>query len=527
MSRPEACREVERIARPSLEERTRALLEEKLYVEAVLMDTAAWAAIELGKQELRRRLLDAERALASAAAGDPRIAALNVTDRVRSDRDHDPVEVAARLASASGKVPLVHLSGKDRTPADLERAVQRLSALGLPNVLCVTGDRLKEPPPERRVPYVDSVDAVGLVKRAWPEAFVAAGVSPYKYTEEETLNQYFKMAKKEAVGADYLVTQVGWDMRKLAELARYRAERGLRRPVVANLMLLPPGVARYLHKGAVPGVTVTDDLLALVEAEAQASDRGLAARLDRLALMIVGAERLGYAGVQLSTLARYEDVTRVLDLAAGWRAALPTADAWWQAWEERLRLPDGRAARLAREPGFFLYAREPAGLAREPSSAERRRYRVARTATRVIFDRWSPLGWALRPLARRVRPGSAVEAWLVRLERRVKGPLFGCQTCGFCRLPATFYVCPETCPKGLANGPCGGSTNNRCEAGHQECVHSVRYRIAKAVGRLDRLERTLIPPVPEPRGGSSWANHFAGRSPAVGEIRPGEGSPGP
>jgi hypothetical protein len=52
----------------------------------------------------------------------------------------------------------------------------------------------------------------------------------------------------------------------------------------------------------------------------------------------------------------------------------------------------------------------------------------------------------------------------------------------------------------------------------------VRYRIAKAAGQLGRLERTLIPPVPEPRGGSSWVNHFAGRSPAVGEIRPGGGA---
>jgi hypothetical protein len=46
---------------PGVEERARALLEEKLYVEALLMDTAAWAALEIGKRELRHRLLDAER----------------------------------------------------------------------------------------------------------------------------------------------------------------------------------------------------------------------------------------------------------------------------------------------------------------------------------------------------------------------------------------------------------------------------------------------------------------------------------
>jgi hypothetical protein len=46
----------------AIEARAQAFLEEKLYVEAVLLDTAAWAAIELGKRGLRRRLLDAERA---------------------------------------------------------------------------------------------------------------------------------------------------------------------------------------------------------------------------------------------------------------------------------------------------------------------------------------------------------------------------------------------------------------------------------------------------------------------------------
>jgi hypothetical protein len=41
---------------PRLEARVQGLLEEKLYVEAVLLDTAAWAAIELLRQALKRSL---------------------------------------------------------------------------------------------------------------------------------------------------------------------------------------------------------------------------------------------------------------------------------------------------------------------------------------------------------------------------------------------------------------------------------------------------------------------------------------
>lgn len=454
--------------------------------------------------------------LAGALADEPRVAGLSVTDRVRSDNDHDPVRVAAALALASGIVPVVHLSGKDREPDQLAFSLGALAEAGVDNILCVTGDRLKAVPTDRPVRYVDSVDAVRLARRLLPSALIGAGVSPFKYTEEESLNQYFKMAKKHAAGADYVVTQIGWDMRKLAELIRYRRERGLDQPVMANLMLLPAGVARRMHKGGIPGVVVTDDLLALVEFEAQAPDKGRSDRLGRLALQIVGAERLGYAGVQLSGLATAEDVRRALDLAGEWSSRLPTADEWWLAWDELMRLPTGGAARLDPPTGYFLFdAGARAGAAEAPSAPVRRHYAMLRAVHGAIFHRASPIFRLLGPLARRVPAGSRLAGWIERLERQIKEPLVGCQMCGYCRLPETFYVCPETCPKGLANGPCGGSSDNICEAGGRECVHSVVYRLAKAAGRLDALEHILVSPVPEPRGGSSWLNYFAGRSAGV------------
>jgi methylenetetrahydrofolate reductase (NADH) len=448
--------------------------------------------------------------LARAVAGDPRVAALSVTDRVRSDDDHDPVQVAALLAAASGATPIVHLSGKDRAPEQLARALGGLAAIGIDNVLCVTGDRLKAMPADRRVRFLDSVEAVAITRRLWPAALVAAGVSPFKYTEEETHNQYLKMARKQAAGADYLITQVGWDMCKLDELARYRRARGFRQPVIAEFMVLPPGVARHIHKGAVPGVVITDDLLAVVEHEAKAADKGRAARLTRLALQVVGAEHLGYAGVQLSGLGTHADVSHVLELAAQWRARSTTLDAWWRAWEDSLRLPDGMPARLHREPGYFFFDRvAPHPAARTLRPAERRRYTLLHAVHEVFFNDRSPVSRLLRPLARRVPTGSRLADGLAALERRMKAPLVGCELCGYCRLPDTFYVCPETCPKGLANGPCGGSMDNTCEAGDRECIHSLKYRLAKAAGRLDDLERGVIPGVPEPRGGSSWLRHFS------------------
>ncbi len=48
------------------------------------------------------------------------------------------------------------------------------------------------------------------------------------------------------------------------------------------------------------------------------------------------------------------------------------------------------------------------------------------------------------------------------LEYSVKGPLFGCRMCGNCLLQETALICPMECPKGLRNGPCGGSTSKYC-----------------------------------------------------------------
>ncbi len=54
------------------------------------------------------------------------------------------------------------------------------------------------------------------------------------------------------------------------------------------------------------------------------------------------------------------------------------------------------------------------------------------------------------------------ERGLAMLERRVKGALFGCRMCGNCLLQETAFICPMECPKGLRNGPCGGSTPEGC-----------------------------------------------------------------
>ena len=67
-----------------------------------------------------------------------------------------------------------------------------------------------------------------------------------------------------------------------------------------------------------------------------------------------------------------------------------------------------------------------------------------------------------------------------RFEYAVKRPVFGCQACGNCVLGHMEYVCPQTCPKQMRNGPCGGTLFTRCEVIDQECIWVSVYQRAEA-----------------------------------------------
>jgi len=52
---------------------------------------------------------------------------------------------------------------------------------------------------------------------------------------------------------------------------------------------------------------------------------------------------------------------------------------------------------------------------------------------------------------------------IFEIEKWIKERLFACQTCGQCVLSNTSLICPMNCPKGLRNGPCGGTLDGKCE----------------------------------------------------------------
>jgi hypothetical protein len=98
-------------------------------------------------------------------------------------------------------------------------------------------------------------------------------------------------------------------------------------------------------------------------------------------------------------------------------------------------------------------------------------------------------------------------------EEKVKNWMFGCRMCGQCALPTTAYACPQTCPKQLRNGPCGGcSVDGKCEVyPDMTCVWFVAYKRAEQSNHIADLRR-LVRPIDQRRWGqSSWVNFWEGR----------------
>lgn len=74
------------------------------------------------------------------------------------------------------------------------------------------------------------------------------------------------------------------------------------------------------------------------------------------------------------------------------------------------------------------------------------------------------------------------------IERRVKRLLLGCRMCGNCLLFETAFICHMSCPNGIRNGPCRGSSPNRCFVDPTcECTWLRIYQRAERQGNLDRL----------------------------------------
>jgi Methylene-tetrahydrofolate reductase C terminal len=141
--------------------------------------------------------------------------------------------------------------------------------------------------------------------------------------------------------------------------------------------------------------------------------------------------------------------------------------------------------------------------------------RTPRASARLMFGLHSFLepNFVWRRLARFLERRPRLYRLFAKGEEATKSWLFGCRMCGQCALPTTAYACPQSCPKQLRNGPCGGvSPDGHCEVYPEErCVWVVAYERAEATGHVKDLRR-LVRPIDQSRWGeSSWVNFWLDR----------------
>jgi methylenetetrahydrofolate reductase (NADPH) len=435
--------------------------------------------------------------IASSLAQIPEIVGTGITSYAGGSSGHDPIRVAAG-ARARGLNPNVHLTCVNRDPIDVRNALDDLIALGIENVFALTGDYPKGAALDTVQFAADSVQLVEMIDemrkaRGWP-FYISVAVSPFKYTEADCAYQYLKLEKKIAAGADFAITQLGFDSRKFRELKRYMDERGLKTPILGNVYVLPPKAAERMSKGDPPGCWVSPELLEKIQVEAKAADKGLAARLERAAQMAAIMQGLGYAGAYIGGTHNAEHIRWII------RRSEELAPRWEELAEE---------IGYGEKGGFYFYdapKHPPKPMALLPRVLDTlgRMFPVKHEDNALRKFLAAVLGWVDR------RP--AMAGALEKVELAVKKPMFGCKACGNCVLGEMEYVCPMTCPKNMRNGPCGGTFNGQCEViPEQPCIWVKVFENAQAAHRVDELKVYIPPRNRALQGTSSFINLFLNR----------------
>jgi methionine synthase I (cobalamin-dependent)/5,10-methylenetetrahydrofolate reductase len=241
---------------------------------------------------------------AKALAASGRVDLFDINDNPLARARMNAIIASALIEQQTGIETIPHLTPRDQTVRGLESVLLGAHAVGIRNVLAVTGD---PPPPGDRggSDGVYQVDAIGLTEVLAalnrgvdyagksidaPTAFhIGVAVNPAADDLEAEIGRFY--AKIEA-GAQFAMTQVLFDA---ATLERFLAEIGGRSPLPLLVGVWPVrsyALALRLHN-EVPGISIPQPVLARLERAGSSADReGLAiARelLDAFAGLAAGA----------------------------------------------------------------------------------------------------------------------------------------------------------------------------------------------------------------------------------------------
>ena len=466
-------------------------------------------------------------ALAKQAASGGKIIALTVTDNPGGS----PAMSADFMGSEILKLgidSLVHFTGKDKNRSQIESQLYALDRAGVRNLLVMSGDYpvsgyLGRPAPVFDLDPIHILQLIsnmnrgltypginGNVRHQPSDFFPGAVVSPFKATEAEQMAQYYKLKKKIAAGAQFIVTQLGYDARKFHEVFLFMKQNGFNVPLVGNIYILPYSAAKIMNRNELPGSVVTDKLLSELERERNDPDKGAGARILRAARMYAILKGIGFNGAHIGGHnIKYEQVEEIIQqgevLSSQWTGLIRYFD---------YPLPGGFY--------YFEFDRDT-GINREKPTQRQSRpldaqiefsYWFSRLFHKLLFEPGKKLYGVMKRLSGRVE-GTKMEGFFHKLEHLIKVVLFDCKDCGDCALIDVAYLCPMSqCPKNQRNGACGGSFEGWCEVypEKKQCVYVRAYARLKKHGEEDELDKGIVEPCNwDLYQTSSWINFYLGK----------------
>jgi methylenetetrahydrofolate reductase (NADH) len=252
------------------------------------------------------KVLTAGRFAVTAEAGPPKGASARVVERkgelLRDCCDAvnvtDNQTAIVRLSSLAGCVllqksgvePIMQMVTRDRNRIALQSDILGAVALGIGNILCLSGDHQKfgNHPSAKGVFDIDSIQLIQTLKSLRDEntfisgeavsgdvpVFIGAVENPFADPFEIRLP---RLAKKIKAGVDFIQTQAIFDLPKFRQWMEQVAEQGLDEQVHIMAGVIPmksAGMARYM-RDYVSGITLSDEIVTRMEDAEDAKEEGV------------------------------------------------------------------------------------------------------------------------------------------------------------------------------------------------------------------------------------------------------------
>ena len=207
--------------------------------------------------------------------------AVNITDN-QSAMVHMSSIACAALLVKKGVEPVVQMTCRDRNRIALQSDILGASALGVKNILCISGDHqsLGDQPGAKKVYDIDSTQLVALAKRLRDEKrflasdeevcgdvplFIGAAANPFAIPYELRAQL---LAKKVSAGADFVQTQCVFEVSMFADWMSKVRSLGVHSKchILAGIIPLKSfRMARDMVEN-VPGIVIPDSILRRLEA---------------------------------------------------------------------------------------------------------------------------------------------------------------------------------------------------------------------------------------------------------------------